>query len=235
MKRDAYRWDSPTLGCPMDLVWFGERGQPLVIFPTSMGSCTENEDFQLCAALEQKVDEGHLQLVCVSTVDKHGLYAKERHPSERIRVQDLYDRYLANELVPHAQQRSGRPRVHVYGASFGAYHATNFACRNPELVDRCVAFSGVFDIKSFLDGYWDELCYFHSPTAYLPNLNDEWVRRLAQVDLVVATGELDSLYDKNRAFVDMLAKRGIRHRCEWWPGVFGHDWPFWRQHLPRYV
>lgn len=137
--------------------------------------------------------------------------------------------------MPHARERSGRNKVHTYGASFGAYHATNFSCRHPELVDRCIAFSGVFDIHSFLDGYWDETCYFHCPTAYLPNLDDAWVHRLSQVDLVIATGELDHLYAKNREFVDLLARRGIRHRAEWWPGVFGHDWPYWRQHLPRYV
>ena len=84
-------------------------------------------------------------------------------------------------------------RVGTLGASFGAYHAVNFGFRHPDLVDKVVGFSGKYDIHSFLDGYWDELCYFHCPTANVPNMDGEWVGKLSSMDIAIVTGETDNI------------------------------------------
>jgi esterase/lipase superfamily enzyme len=123
----------------------------------------------------------------------------------------------------------------VYGASFGAYHAANFAARYPDVVSRSVCFSGVYDIHSFLDGYWDDNCYFHCPVSYIPNMDNELAGKVARVGWVIATGEHDSLAQKNREFSDMLSSKGVPNHFELWPGQFGHDWPWWREHLRRFV
>ncbi|HET7711209.1 MAG TPA: esterase, partial [Thermoanaerobaculia bacterium] len=123
----------------------------------------------------------------------------------------------------------------VYGASFGAYHASNFAARYPDVVSRAICFSGVFDIYSFLDGYWDENCYFHCPTAYIPNLAGEWVGKLSRVGWVIATGEYDSIVQNTYDFSALLSAKGIPNHMEIWRWCFGHDWPWWREHLRRFV
>ena len=61
--------------------------------------------------------------------------------------------------------------------------------RHPDLCDKCVGFSGKYDIHSFLDGYWDELCYFHCPTANVPNMDSDWMGKLASMDTCIVTGE----------------------------------------------
>jgi esterase/lipase superfamily enzyme len=33
----------------------------------------------------------------------------------------------------------------------------------------------------------------------------------------------------------MLWAKGIPNHLEIWPGQFGHDWPWWREHLRRFV
>ena len=137
--------------------------------------------------------------------------------------------------MPYIFNRAQRGDLAVYGASFGAYHAANFAAKYPDVVSRAICFSGVYDIHSFVDGYWDETCYFNCPTAYIPNMNGEWAAKLARVGWVIATGEHDSLVQQNRDFSALLSSKGIPNYLEIWPGQFGHDWPWWREHLRRFV
>ena len=138
-------------------------------------------------------------------------------------------------MIPYAFNRAQRGDLAVYGASFGAYHAANVAARHPDVVSRVVCFSGLFDVHRFLDGYWDETCYFHCPTAYIPNMNDEWVGKLSRVEWVIATGEYDTLVQQNRDFSNLLWSKGVPNHLEIWGGAFGHDWPWWREHLRRFV
>ena len=49
-----------------------------------------------------------------------------------------------------------------------------------------------------------------------------------------ATGEFDSLVNDNRNFSALLSSRGVPNRCEIWPGVFGHDWPWWNENVRRF-
>jgi esterase/lipase superfamily enzyme len=218
----------------MEYLWFGESGRPVLMFPTSMGRFYQNEDFGLTGALADKVDAGWLQLVCVDSVDEESWYNRKVHPRDRARRHDDYDRYLRDEMLPFIEERAGGNVVTV-GASFGAYHAANLAGRYPGRVTKAICLSGLYDVTQFLDGYWDDLCYYHTPQAYIANMDGEWLERLRQVEWVVATGENDSLVAQNRAFADLLGRQGQRVRSEFWPGVFGHDWPYWKENIRRFV
>jgi esterase/lipase superfamily enzyme len=234
MKRTYGAWDSPSLGRPMEYLWFGDRGRPLLLFPTSMGRFYQNEDFGLVGALAGKVDAGFLQVICVDSVDAESWYNKRVPPRDRARRHDQYDRYLRDEMFPLIVQRTGG-NIAVGGASFGAYHAANVAGRYPGLVTKALCFSGLYHMGRYLDGYWDETCYFHSPAAYIPNMDEGWCGRLRQVEWVVATGEHDSLIAENRGLADILHRKGIGCHAEFWPGVFGHDWPFWNEAVKRLI
>lgn len=235
MHRDYGAWDSPRLSKKMEYLWFGHAGRPLILFPTSGGRFFENDDFHLTSSLSEKVDRGELQLICVDAVDSESWHNSWAHPADRVRRHDQYDGYLRHEMVPYIQYRAGRSDLMVYGASFGAYHASNFAARYPEVITRAILFSGIYDIHRQLDGYWDENCYFHCPVAYIPNMDGEAAGRLARNEWVIATGEHDSLINENRDFAAMLSSKGIGNYAEFWPNQFGHDWPWWREHLKRFV
>ena len=185
--------------------------------------------------LADKVDRGDIQLVCVDSVDGESWYNRSVHPAVRAARHVQYDSYLRHEMVPYVFNRAQRGDLVVYGASFGAYHAANFAGRYPDVVSRAICFSGLYDVHQFLDGYWDENCYFNCPTAYVANMNVEWVGKLSRVGWVIATGEHDTLMQKNRDFSNLLWSKGIPNQAEFWPGVFGHDWPWWRENLRRFV
>jgi esterase/lipase superfamily enzyme len=200
-----------------------------------MGRFYQNEDFSLVGSLADKIDHGELQLICADSIDEESWYNKGSHPAERVRRHEQYDRYVRHELRPYIHDRARRDDLTVYGASFGAYHAANLAGRYPELIRKAVLFSGIYDLHRFMDDHWDESCYFHSPAAYIANMDSEWVARLSRVAWIIATGEFDSLVQDNRHFAGLLNSKGIPHHCEIWPGVFGHDWPFWKENLRRFL
>ena len=235
MYRDYVRWWSPSLNRDMEFLWFGKFGRPVILFPTSAGRYYENEDFRLADSLADKVDRGEIQLILVDTVNRESWYNRSVHPAVRVARHMQYDSYLRHELVPYIHNRAQRGDLVVYGASFGAYHASNFATRYPDVVSRAICFSGIYDIHSFLDGWWSDNCYFHCPVANIPNMDGEWAGKVSRVEWVIATGEHDSLVRENREFSAMLWSKGIPNHLDIWPGVFGHDWPWWRENLRRYV
>ncbi len=235
MDRLQDKFQSRILSRTTEYLWFGRQGRPLVMFPTSGGRYWENEDQGLVQTLGDYVAEGRLQVCCIDSYNSETWNNQRIHPAERVQRHDAYDRFLSEEMFPMVAARAGRADTAVFGASMGGFHAVNFSARHPEQVKRCIALSGLFDSKRVLDGHWDDLCYFHSPMAFVPNMDAGWTRRLAQVEWVIATGEQDSLVEETRRFSGILRAKEIPVHSEIWPGVFGHDWPFWKQHLRRFL
>ena len=236
MNREYVAWDSPTLGRRMELLWFGHAGRPMIWFPTSKGRFYQYEDFGLVGAVGDMIEAGALQVACVDSVDEESFYADWRHPAERIARHDQYDRYVHQEVVPWIRER-GHPtsKIATLGTSFGAYHAVNFGLRHTDAVGKVVGFSGKYDIHSFLDGYWDQTAYFHCPTAYVANMNGEWVGKLSQMDIAIVTGETDNIVEGSRRMIRILQEKGIPHRGHIWGAPYGHDWPWWKEQIRHYV
>ncbi|MGQ0615073.1 MAG: alpha/beta hydrolase-fold protein [Planctomycetaceae bacterium] len=235
MERAYDSFQSGLLARRVEYLWFGHAGRPLLMFPTSGGRFWENEERGLVASLADYVAEGRLQVCCIDAFNDESWNNLSVPPAERVRRHDLFDRYLATEMVPMIAARAGRGDLAVYGASMGGFHAVNFTARHPDQVSRVIALSGLFDNHRMLDGHWDDLCYFHCPAAFVPNMDESWTRRLARVEWVIATGENDSLVHETRNFAGILRSKGVAVHSEIWPGVFGHDWPFWKQHLRRFL
>ena len=234
MQRTHEAWNSPALGRPMELLWFGWSGFPVLMFPTSQGRFFQYEDTGLVGRLADKLERGYLQLVCLDSIDGESWYNEAAPPALRGKRHEQYDAYLLDEVVPYVRNRAQRGAVGTFGCSFGAYHAANFAARHPEVVTKAVCFSGIYDVHRFVDGYWDDTDYFNSPASYIPNMDAWWTARLGHIDWIVATGEYDSLVDENRRFAEILSAKGIPNHCEIWPGVFGHDWPWWNEAVRRF-
>jgi esterase/lipase superfamily enzyme len=233
MHRSYESWTSPNLGRQMEFLWFGWGGYPVLVFPTSMGRFFQYEDTGLVGRLAHKMDAGLMQLVCVDSVDSESWYNDSIEPALRGARHERYDAYLRDELVPYVQKRADRHDVGVFGCSFGGYHAANFAGRHPDVVSKAVCLSGVYDVRRFTDGYWDHTDYANSPADYIADLDPAAVARLRNVDWVLATGEYDELAGDHRRFDRVLTEKGIPHHGELWPGINGHDWPFWNDAVER--
>lgn len=235
MERHHDSFQSRVMERTAEYLWFGRSGRPLVMFPTAGGRYYETEDRNLVSTMADYVNEGRLQICCIDTWNDETWNNNSLHPADRVRAADRYDRYLSEEMLPMVAARAGRGDIAVYGASQGGFHAVNTAVRHPDQIARCIALSALVDNTRLLDGYHDDLCYYHNPMACVPNMDHEWCGKLRTVEWIIATGETDSLVEETRSFSDILRRKEIPVHSEIWPGVFGHDWPYWKEHLRRFV
>lgn len=219
----------------MELLIFGHAGARVLVFPTSKGKFYEWEDRQMMEALRPQLENGWLQIYCVDSVDSESWYAWHKHPGDRAWRHELYERYLLNEVLPLSTYKNWNPFLITMGASFGAYHAVNFALRHPELVNRTIGMSGLYDIGMWTDSYFNDTIYFHNPVMYVPNENDPWrIAALKQQDIILATGRDDLFRGNNEFLSGALWGKGIGNALRLWDG-WAHDWPWWRRMMQLYI
>lgn len=235
MNREYHKWYSGRLGREMELLAFGHGGMPWIVFPTSRGRYFEFEDRRMIAAAAPEIEAGHVQFLCVDSIDSESWYNKSIHPRHRVARHMQYEDYILQEVVPLARLKSGMRELGSTGCSFGAYQAMNFALRRPDTVSHCITMAGAFDIKQFLDGYYDENCYFNNPPDYLPNTWDPWyLDRYRRNFYLLATGEHDFCWGENARLADMMRAKGMNHRLDVWGDGTGHDWPWWEKMAHAY-
>jgi len=235
MNREYHRWFSPSLGHDMQLLVFGHAGARVLAFPTSQGRFYQWEDFGLVGALSHHLEQGWIQLVCADSVDSESWYARHRPPEERARRNTDYDHYLEHELLPFTAHSNPNPFVITVGASFGAYHAVNFAFRHPQLVNRVLGMSGLYDIGRFADGRSDGEIYFHNPSAYIAGEHDgERLAALRRLDIILAVGRTDQAYGNNEYLSGQLWSKDIWHALRIWDG-WAHDWQYWQHMIQLYI
>ena len=234
MNREHHRWHSPSLGREMDLLVFGHAGARVLAFPTSMGRFFEWEDRGMTHALGEHLERGWLQLYCVDSVDAESWYARGKHPVDRARRQDDYERYLLDEVLPFSRHRNPDPFLIATGASFGAYHAVDFAFRHPHQVGRVLGMSGLYDITEQTGNYYDEHVYRHNPSHYVAHLDGDHLDALRRMDIILATGRDDAFRQNNEYLSRLLWEKGVGNALRLWDG-WAHDWPWWHQMVRQYI
>ncbi|HEU4386966.1 MAG TPA: alpha/beta hydrolase-fold protein [Blastocatellia bacterium] len=231
-------WRSPILDRDMELLVYGERGAPTIVFPTSGSRFYEWKDMKMVEALADKIDAGFIQLFLADSLSMQSWYNDQIHPRERVLRHNRWEMYLVNELLPFVRSRNPNPFVITTGTSFGAFLAVNFAFKHPALVRKTVGLSGSYSIKRLLDGYYDEDCYFNCPISYMANLGDERLLgliRSMEIFLVTSDWDIGQCRERTSEMSRVLNERGIAHRFDDWGGHTGHDWPFWRRMIREYL
>jgi len=226
-----HKWYSPSLSRDFEVLAFGHRGYPVILFPTSMGRYYENKDFKLIDSVSWFLDEGLVKIYCPDGIDAWSWYNKSIPPADRVINHMWYDQMLFTELVPLAQRETGIDRVATAGCSFGGYHATNFAFKHPEVVKFVFNMGAAFDIKSQLDGYYDDNVYFNNPMDFIPDANSLFFRDMF---VVLGTGTQDMCWDANEKMAAILRAKGINHWLDVRQG-HPHDWSSWREMFPHYL
>lgn len=105
-------------------------------------------------------------------------------------------------------------KVVVVGLSFGGYYVVNFVFCYFNQVSYLFSMSGVFDIKLFLDGYYDENVYFNNLVDFLLNVNDLvfWGMKI-----ILGILEWDICLEVNKMLFGILNVKGI----DYWLDVCG--------------
>ena len=226
-----HKWHSPALNRDVEMLVFGYSGQPVVLFPTSQGAYYQNKDQGLIQKAAWLLESGKIKIYCPDTLDSFTWYNKSVSPGERAWNYNLYDRMLQTELIPWMQHETGYERIATAGCSFGGYHAVNTAFRHPELVSYCFSMSGAFDVRQFMEGYYDDNVFFNNPVDYIPADNNP---NLWQMGIVLGTAEYDICKEENERLSGILQQRNIRHWLDIRPGA-NHDWPVWLDMFPHYL
>lgn len=222
---------SHTLERNINLEVTGHWGHPILMFPSSYGSFTQNNDFGLNGAVMNFVDEGKIKLYNVESLDGLSFYADNLSSEAKIHNYELYMQFLKNELIPFIQTECNTHRIGVAGVSFGGYHAANTAFRFPDLVSHLFAMSGVFNIRNFTPLSDDMRIYFNCPDEFMAN-EESW--RYQHMNIVLSTSDWDSCKPKNEQMAAILGSKGIPHwydEKKW----IEHDWPLWKMVFPEYI
>lgn len=236
MRREHRKWFSGRLGREMELLVFGHGGAPVLVFPSSQGRFYEYEDRGMIDAVASKIDAGHIQVFCVDSVDAESWYNRGVPPRWRIARHLTYEQYLLQEVFPFIRTTNGSDYVTATGASFGGYHALNLALRHPDRVARIVSMSGAYDVHQFLDGYWDDDCYFNNPPDYIRNMTDPWyLDRYRSLKIVLAAGDYDICRSANEWMSRIFWEKGIWNQLDIWGDGSVHDWPLWRRMAVKFL
>ena len=215
----------------MEMLVFGDRGYPVIVFPSTMGRYYESKDFLLIESVRWFLEEGLVQIYCPDSIDQYSWYNKSIHPADRVRNHIWYDKMILEELVQKIKYNTGTGKVALSGCSFGGYHAANFAFRHPDCVSHLFSMGGAFDIKSFVDGYYDDNVYFNNPMDYLPQLQHEDLYRMK---IILGTSEWDICKEANLQLSKILTEKAMDHWLDLRPER-KHDWPAWREMFPHYL
>jgi esterase/lipase superfamily enzyme len=164
------------------------------MFPTSQGQYTQNHDFHLNGSINWFIEQGKVKLYNIQTIDAWSFYDENFSPQQRIRNYEKYVQFLIKEFIPYIQKLHKVHRVAVAGASFGGYHAANFAFRFPDVVSHLFCLSGAFSIRNFMGGYSDELVYFNCPREFVKN-DEAW--KYKHMHIVLSTSDQDFKSKRN--------------------------------------
>ncbi|MGV8938929.1 MAG: esterase family protein [Allorhizobium sp.] len=242
MNREYLRWFSPRLHRDMELLVFGHAGAKVLVFPTRDGRFFEYEQLGMVENIADKIRAGQLQLYCIEGLANETFYNLNQPPAERIRRFAAYEDYVLSEVLPLMAEKNQHGCTIAHGCSLGAFQAASLVFRHPHLFRKLVAFSGRYDLTmavecfgDLLEGYYDDEVYFHTPTHFLPGLDEGWrLEALRRVEIVLTIGMEDPFLDNNQYLSDLLRQKGIDHRLYLWDGR-AHRAGAWRKMAALYL
>jgi esterase/lipase superfamily enzyme len=236
MERRTTAWFSENLSTEMPLVAYGHAGHPLLMFPTAAADYLEYERFHLVEAIRPVIEAGQIRAYSINSVNRYSLLNEQMPPRLKAELLTRYDRYITDEVLPLIRKDAGEDsRPLTTGASLGAFLSVNAYFKHPDLFRGVVAMSGSYDIRSYLQGHYDDNVYFNNPVDYLSNLNDDHylpLLRKADAILIMSGQGAYEAPERSRALSDILNSKGIPHTLDLWGQDVNHDWPWWRKMLP---
>ncbi|MEY4936199.1 MAG: hypothetical protein RIS64_2558 [Bacteroidota bacterium] len=231
MNEQHHQWYSPHLGGDFQMLTYGDKGYPIIIFPTTMGSFHEARDKGLIESARWFVEQGLIRLYCVDSIDRQSWYNRSVSPSKRAENHTWYDKLIRWELIERIRKTTGFTKVGVAGCSFGGYHAANIAFRYPDAVSHLMSMSGAFDIRDFVGAHYDDNVYFNNPLDYIPNLDKP---ELWQMKICLGTSDRDICLAANLQMSEILNAKKVNHWLDCRPNAT-HDWPVWKEMFPHYL
>lgn len=239
MQRILDSWYSPNLNREMEIVVYGHYGFPLLMFPSAAADYLEYERFYLIDSIKPMIESGKVKVFSINSINSESWLNDKISSRQKVVRHQEYNNYICDEVVPYIKNATGgEGGVITSGVSLGAFHAANSLFRRPDLFDGVIGLSGIYDLKSYSAGYYDEDVYYNSPADYIPNLTEgehlDRLREKTNIHLLSGEGSYEAPAETWR-IADILGAKGIPNNVEMWGNEWGHDWPTWRAMLPSYL
>ena len=236
MRVEQHRQAGRALGREMEVREYGERGQPLLVFPSQDGRVWDFEGFGMVEAIRPMIEAGRVHLFAVDGNDWESWTNLSVPAAQRARRHLDYDRYVMDEVVPLVKRRTGLESLWTTGCSMGAFHAANFFFRRPDVFDGVIGISGLYQVSGFVGDFCNDDVYFNSPLYFLHRLEEPlYLERFRRSKIAFLAGqgayEEESLRDM-RALERVLRSKDVPAWFDYWGLDVNHDWPWWRRMLP---
>lgn len=239
MHRELDAWYSPSLDRHMDIAVYGHWGLALLLIPTAAADYLEYERFLMMDAIADFINRGKVKVFSINSINAESWLNNDMHPRHKAIRHTQFNAYVENEVVPYVKSKTSHDTpIITCGASLGALHAANLYFRRSDLLDGVIAMSGIYDLSTYTDGYWDEDVYFNSPVHYLEKLDDDYhlprLRHARHIHILTGSGDYENP-DASKRLSGILHGKGIPHELDIWGSDMRHDWPTWRAMLPHYL
>ncbi|MCL5029957.1 MAG: esterase [Bacteroidetes bacterium] len=224
MKEEYHKWHSQYFEHEFEMLVYGQDGFPVIIFPTLNGTFYELKDNGIIESVSNLLDAGKIKIYCPQTIDYLIWNNFSIAPVDRAKSYVGYENVVLFDIIDFAKHETGGEKVALSGFGFGAYHALNTSFKHPDKVNHLICIDGLFDIKQFLENYYDDNCYFNNPPDYLPGLKDDWyLNRIKSINIFLAAGESDENLEQNKKISGLLNLKDVNHLLDIRPGTI-HDW-----------
>ena len=240
MEKQRSTWYSPRLRRDVTVARFGHFGAPLLLFPTAGGDAEECERMLMIRALRPLIDAGRLKVYSPDSIAGQAWIDMNLSARHKAWVQNQYDGYVYEELLPHICRdcKSSDIELFTAGASLGAFNALTSVCRHPDAFKTAICMSGTYDFTGWMEGHHPLDFHYSSPLHFVPHLDEhgEQLNRLRKRLIVLACGE--GRWENPAGawrVASALGARRVPNRVDLWGPHHDHDWPTWREMLPKYL
>lgn len=242
MKIEYYKEYSHELNREMEFKVFGHAGKPCIVFPSQDGRFYDYENMGMIEAAQTYIEAGEIQFFCCDGIDLETWSFTDGDPRLRIEQHERWYHYITCELTPRIHELSdwSDHGIMVTGCSMGGYHAVNMFLRRPDLYDKVLSLSGIFQADFFFHSYHDELTYRNSPNDFLKNTTDDHpylnLYRKAQIILCCGQGEWEEdMVNSLHCLENILKDKNIPVWIDFWGYDVSHDWCWWKKQLPYFL
>lgn len=246
MKIRSYSLNSVYLDRQLTFNVVGDRGLPILVFPTQNGQCDDYINFKMPESIAEWIDRGLVELYCVGSVDRES-WSAQGDVSRRAEIQELWFNHVVQEFYPRMMAINTKDNDGpmkrlplVMGNSMGATHALNTFLRRPDLFSGVIALSGAYDARYFFGDRINANLYMNSIVDYMANLPTDhpYIDLFNQKEIIVCTGQ-GAWEDEMRRTTDIVRRifneKGIHAWIDFWGYDVNHDWPWWRKQLPYFL
>ena len=231
-------WYSERLEQPIGLARWGHFGTPVLVFPTAGGDAEEIERNGLVDACLPLIESGRIKLYSCDSVAGRAMVAETGSPEHRMWLANQYHHAVLQEVVPAIRNDLGGSQIPIVtaGASIGAFNAVAVLCRFPDVFGAAVGMSGTYRLQRFFDGRSSPELDAASPVVFLPHLDGGTLETLRQRFAILASGQgAHEDLGESWAVANALGRQGVPNRVDPWGEEWPHEWPTWRQMLPKYL